>query len=414
MTELPQICFTYYIDDYVIHAIDEKYSMSEDLNQSTSIKDAFVIKGLDIPEYFEKVSFGVGSKYIYTQEQFVKEHYDTKLPPNEEGLPHIMTLVITNCLRHLRICGKELEDYSNNAVFFTLNCPHEAVPWNDYDQPRISYVFPVYGIYTGLTSFGEILEPTTAFDAILGMLDECLTEQYPNYNHLHGCMKAIKNGNAIYLAKILCKTYIDYDQNSYQNEYQYDLEQDPCDIPVYYKISYTDENGEEKVYVSSGITSVVNCTNLIVTPLPMTHSIIFKLKEIVQYEKIQMINKYKSFIDTTVDPIPDSVTIPFQSFILRLSGRYLPTSTVDSLIPQDKVLYDYISKTRRVTFQPCIGHVYNRIYVFNGKRFEQYSYNEDVDDEFETLALSNLQAIFDERCSYDPRYSRVNAFLIIN
>ena len=120
--------------------IDDTNVVRLDLRSSQRIKHKFQLKiiPVQLAEYFTDIAVGIGSKHMYVEGDFMKEHTDLRLPnialpehnskpyhkqvqftthfdfdydrqemqpENTSELPHIMTLVITDTLSHFKLDG---------------------------------------------------------------------------------------------------------------------------------------------------------------------------------------------------------------------------------------------------------------------------------------------------------------------
>jgi hypothetical protein len=147
--------------------------INSELRHSLSSSDNLIISKPDFfHDYFSKVKIGKGRKHIYTQDMFMKPHYDFKKAPLlntydttqtraiiTEELPHWGTLIVTNDIDRLLIMGKkvvvtpDMYGYSSPDncywILMNLHCKHE-VTLDFSNKTRQSYSFPIYGYYTGI------------------------------------------------------------------------------------------------------------------------------------------------------------------------------------------------------------------------------------------------------------------------
>jgi len=155
--------------------------VNTELRHSLSSENNLIISKPDFfHDYFSKVKIGKGRKHIYTQDMFMKPHYDFQKAPLinhylgdydettrsrqklTEELPHWGTLIVTNDIDRFLIMGKKViitpykYCYSSPSncywIIINLHCKHEVTL--DYsrnsNRTRQSYSFPIYGYYSGI------------------------------------------------------------------------------------------------------------------------------------------------------------------------------------------------------------------------------------------------------------------------
>lgn len=399
-----------------------------ELRQSTSIRGLFSFKMRDqIKRFFSKIKVGTGSKHIYVAGDFMKEHYDTKLP-DLDGLPHIMTLIVTNSIEELRVCGKPVPRISSDSyertygVLFTLNCPHEVLPIQ-YGT-RHSFVFPVYGEYKGLTTRpGK--ESINLYDSII----EALHDKANTPSHLHGWLKSVENPAVERLIIRLRKMDGDYigDANYGSNEYNgygdyrdHDDDYSEVEDQGVYAGTYTDEKGETVEGEFSSVFEIPFAKNLSIKAVSGKVMILKKIETLVLEEKADMEAKYKQFLDTEVPPLSPDTEIPSHPFFVQLQGRYLPAATAADLVSRDAVVQKFlVDKGRKVEFVPVSAgdRDYDAGLVFmfhDGKLVSTGSRWSRSVEKFDKLSSSGGYVEFDDQGGYDPHYSRVSGMLVVN
>lgn len=155
--------------------IKQEAQIRTDLRDSLSVLNQF---DTILPDKMQGVfssnpAVGIGSRHCYLKNKgFMKEHVDIRLADLDRR-PHWGTLVLTNNIDSLRICGKPVPlhkrtDKSNQyAVLFSLDCPHEVLI---SDQDRVSYTFPVFGRTAEIITVDTRIQ--NKFDIILCQIEE--------------------------------------------------------------------------------------------------------------------------------------------------------------------------------------------------------------------------------------------------
>jgi hypothetical protein len=427
-----------------------------DLRDSFTIKDKFRIK--DIPHvfkhYFSEIKIGVGSKHTYYENGFMKEHLDSRLP-DLDGLPHIMTLIVTDNLSKLKINGNFIKCPSTNldytvdgkfCIFFTLDCPHEVIPL-EFAEVRHSFTFPVYGKYTPMHTIlpnptlkvSESSEPTESkeptelnniYDVVLEQLDDFCNDIENDYAKLQGYIDSLNDSTASSLIVRLREHNGDYvprergGQRDHSRFIDYDLEDD---IEPKTKVTYTDSAGIKQEELISYSLSIPSATDVVISVLSFEDRILEKLKEIVQGLEKEYVESYKALIDEKVSPIDEKLVsqVPIQPFIMVLNGKYFFDATEENLIPCDKELCRFLRETckRTVIFKPSMNLTHlERLYstfiicytdIDNNQLSIQISQknNNRIETRFDVSA--DVAVEFDDQGGYDPIYTRQYGVLIV-
>lgn len=402
-----------------------------DLRDSLTIRHQFVLEPWyddQLPLFFEKGRFiiGKGSKHFYLPGQFVKEHLDTRLD-DLEGLPHVMTLIVTNHLEQLRVCGQQVSRERRAAVVFSLDCPHEVLP---SDTLRESFVFPVYGRFVGYRPIrtepnlecefddGDIdaIDRSTfrsVHDEILEKLDD-FDPVSSSYEEVRGWLKFLNNPKAQPLLRLL-KVLSGRDE-------WFDSET-PVQFPDDFRlvttvcVEHLDEHGQlQKTVLESGRKEiqVTAPQTITVTTSSPQDSIMAQLRAIVVEERDKLMAAYESRLKrslVSVEPIPDSVSIPKFPFVVALEGRYFRDSSTAQLIPFDRAVLNFLRAMRQADVFMGVTKPPNEMitYRWNRGSFIRTS----ASNKFDSLHISSAHVEFDDEHSYDPKYSAIRAYIVV-
>lgn len=424
-SELPQICVVIGISSNIIKHIDpishDVWEMTDGETSSVgvdgvSVVDTSVRKSESIYKKFEinnekkcystsesvniirrlfkKVHFGIGTKHIYSRGGFMKEHHDKKFPPhrldNGDELPHIMTMIVTKSLDDFRICGKSLDTVHiressygamHYVILFTLNCPHEVLP---VTSTRHSFVFPVYGIYNGVR-MSRVNNPLkSVYSDFLERIDDVINDSPDcrGLSALYGASKGISENIRILTAAI-CKIRDVYirDDDGYNGD---DYDDDNC---------VRNDNDDETVM----------------------RLLIILRKMIVELEE-DVTSEYKEFLNTETAPIPDDIIVPSCPFVIVLNGRYLPDSSIADLVPFDKRLYEFFSRSYATDFAPVTRTNMEELktYYYIDSNFKLCNGSDYASKRLKKLSVDDVYVEYDDEGGYDPHYSRVRAVLVVN
>jgi hypothetical protein len=384
--------------------VEGKDVYRSDLRKSESIKNAFTIELTNnVTRYFSKVKVGLGSKHIYVPGDFMKEHYDTKLP-DMDGLPHIMTMIVTDSIEQLKVCGQKVpvikgygsEYVKKYIVLFTLNCPHEVVTIEQ--GIRHSFVFPVYGHYRGV-KLKSYKQTGNLFDKILEVIDR--SDAYSSeLLYLEGWLKSLENPTINSLIHRLIKANDEY------------YEED-CNTETYYEVTYTDEKGERKTCDGVGSFEVSFAKDLILNLTKGQTQMLKEIRSLVVKEKQSANEEYAQFMKLEVNPFLDTTEVPLHPFTVVLQGRYLPTATVKDLISQDLAIYNFLTKKRKVTFYPLSSvDIYEQGCVLELVKTGLTS--ELSKPRYGLTSITEEQVDFNDEGGYEPSFTRVRAMLSVN
>ncbi len=374
-----------------------------------------------------QVEIGDGRKHIYDKGDFMKPHYDSTLPPRGQ-LPHTMTMLVTDDISPVRICGQPVQVTIGNhlpptsdsiwIVFFTLDCPHEVVPVN---CPRISFTFPVFGKYKGIApQIPESYNVRNVYELLLEKIDETDPENEDEVNELAGWIKLLRDDDFLRDVAVIQA----YNGETIRDHDGYPVIRDLSDYKdqstrVY--IRYTDESGTRKEHVldadedSFQVPEGSSDVNVFYSS-PQTAAMA-ALRDQIE-DMIQVVEP----VCITHDPIRDDVEVPSYAFLCRLQGRYQQFDTAEQLQPADRQLYDFLQrKGYRVAFYPLakdLQHFYVSEFkdkdsaipllewIWNDQRFAPLNEN-DLEH------VTDAEIVFDDSASYDIAFTRVFAMLAV-
>ena len=435
-----------------------------DLRQSKSIRDQFKLEHFpsELEPLFKEVEVGIGSKHVYYEGGFMKEHYDNRLPDkivevksyhstfklktntkDEEKekttlvFPHIMTLIITNNISNLRVNGQILNPKlktSYNEVYgvlFTLNSSHEVTPiekgtW--CTEPRCSFTFPIYGKYDPTYNIQKtiscdndknVLDNSNKYDIILAEIEQYITENKTesvdansnNAERLYGYIKILNDSELDCMIKKIINNISGYE--TYRiDSFGVDMDANFCEI------SYELMDGTK-------ITKVIDCTteipiakNICIKPANTTLSLLYKMKdhvinlkkeaELLVLEENKENEKNNEYPNYEFDKNP---------FIMVLSGKYFFDSTLADLTKQDTMIYQQLSsKSRKCTFVPIAKLPKKYSYLKNSIHIYQIMNNKLIKtsaDEIDGTNITSIDIEFDDSHSYDLSYRLLTAALIV-
>ncbi len=332
---------------------------SPEIRKSTSILNKFSLTYVSdkLQIFFTKnrLEIGTGSKHIYTEGCFLKEHYDTPLE-DKDGLPHIMTLMVTNSVKNLKVNGKPVKEifYDYSCVIFSINCPHEVTTIPSGCK-RQSFVFPIYGVYDPQNTIAKQITTTNLinkYDTILNIInDKIANDDFDSIDKLHAYIKMIDDR---YVNSIICKLRRICDEY-----YEFDSDNDDSEHKSYYKISYRLKDDTTVIdQFMSAIVNLSDVTNIEISPVDYKNTLLLNIRDKLTQLKQEDEEEYKSSINTELD---HSVKSELNDDIIRLSddtpciiilnGRYFKDT--DNLITIDKFVYDQLLLLKHtVTFIP--------------------------------------------------------------
>jgi len=405
--------------------MEGKVTYDPTLRKSKSIRNRFLVKPQDLyqmNQLFPKLHIGIGSKHFYEEGDFMKEHFDSRLPPDQEGLPHIMTLILTRDLAHLKVNGKLLEPPNPNyqttifGVLFSLNCPHEVTP---VKKKRVSFVFPVFGIYDPIATISKDIKsrnsnhPQSISQFVLDQVDQVveLEEQGQRKDYdlriLLGYVNALDNHDI----HMRTQRLLSLDDAWYASDQCQDLKgllqvTDAPWLKYFYiqnkkrQIAYTQEvdisqlsQEGKQVQSVEGVPAFLNC--LLNLQQDMQNLIEFEISEEQEDDE-----------DVQEDePFPVN-----QPFALVCSGRYYQDHKAPQhLTPVDRKIYDRLLEgERKMQFVPVATLPSLPIYYI------QRSGNISTKAPIHKIGYTtDIYAEFDDSNSYDPRFSLVNGVFLV-
>lgn len=312
-------------------SIEGKDTYRTDLRISWSLRDKFRIWLPDVlRNLFARVHVGLGSMHIYEPGGFMKEHLDAKRP-DENGLPHIMTLVLSRQPGNLRVCGAK-PNYPGTfgdafyLVLFSLNCPHEVTQTRD---TRVSLAFPVYGEYVGLRLRPVV--PENLFSVVLERLERADLAS-ADLRELQGWVKALDDDTATQLMFRIREAVDDYIADE---EYRYARSDPPC---AEIELTYVDADGRTCVVHGNPVAVPEGARNATARVSRGQQSL---MRQLVQHVRdLRDLNAATVERDVeTPPPIPADTSLPPLPFVVRLRGRY---ASVDMLMGVDLRVREFL------------------------------------------------------------------------
>ena len=423
--------------------MDGKTTYDPNLRKSKSVRNKFAVLPRElyrINGLFLKLEIGVGSKHVYEEGDFMKEHYDSRQPNESGGLPHIMTLILTRDLSHLMVNGKPLEAPEKSpygtgiyGVLFSLNCPHEVTP---VKEPRVSFVFPVFGIYDPITNISKQIKcrrrgiPQSITDHVFTKVKEVvasLLQHGKNKNttddlrQMYGYIKALGNESiSLRTEKLLAldDTWYEPSDGAYGRV---------VDTP-WLKCSYICDNKLYTIYQKSvNVKEMAKYGNFVqsVEGVPAFLTCLLNLKDdILQLAEDEESDEEddESDDDDNEEEQPEEnpeqkqknqvdVFPPGQPFAIICSGRYFQDHVApQGLTPIDRKIYDrLVQEERKVQFIPVAEKpLMTTFYIQRSGRVTRAQPTHRIG------YTTDIWAEFDDSNSYDPRYTLVyGVFLVV-
>lgn len=380
-----------------------------DLRRSITIKDSFkVTLPSKFRQLFSKVIVGVGSKHIYAKGDFMKEHLDTKRE-DLNGLPHIMTLIVTNDVSPMRVCGKRLytdeDGHSSIFVLFTLNCPHEILP---VSMERHSFAFPVYGIYKGLTQALNT-RGTSVYQAALNHLED-VNPFDDNLAESQGWVDMTEIGEAISMFKQIRLANGEWLSGCERDN---TLSEDDGSV----SIKYTDEHGERQELTITTETSIAHATNITITPIKIQRRLFDHILALIRQEETAHTDAKDAMVDVTAPSIRPDTRIPDCPFTVTLRGHYDPDDGVEDLIQADRAVYDFLTESKRpfvfvpratrTTEWPTYIAVKDTLVTINRDYWSD-------EPEVKPSVVTDAYVEHNDEGQYDPRYTALYGLFVVN
>ena len=422
--------------------MDGKTTYDPTLRKSKSVRNKFTVLPREvyrIKDLFLKLEIGVGSKHMYEEGDFMKEHFDSRQPDESGGLPHIMTLILTRDLSHLIVNGKPLEapDKSPHGtgiygVLFSLNCPHEVTP---VKKPRVSFVFPVFGIYDPIANISKQIKcrrpgkPQSITDHVLTKVEEVidsLLQRGKNKNttdelrQMYGYIKALDNENICLRTERLLAlddTWYEPGDNAVGRV---------VDTP-WLKCLYIRDNKLYTIYQKSvNVKEMAQYGNHVqsVEGVPAFFTCLLNLKDDIH----QLAEAEESDDDDDEDEDDEDddeqpeenpeqkqenqvdVFPPGQPFAIICSGRYFQDHIAPrDLTPIDRKIYDRLVKEeRKIQFIPVAEKpLMTTFYIQRSGRVTRTPPTHRIG------YTTDIWAEFDDSSSYDPRYTLVHGVFLV-
>lgn len=411
-----------------------KNTLSPELRESLSIRDKFVLSWgySDISSLFTKFHAGNGSKHIYFEGNFMKEHTDARKPDikSKDGtnLSHIMTLVITDDISCLKVNGEIVQSddsshYGRFAVLFSLNCRHEILPVN---KTRISYVFPIYGVFSPVEEIANDISSSISSrgtkrprkiheivyekmeSAVNGVLSGKIKKNDHDYfRKLHAYVKVTNDD--LLNTKMYRLRKLAGDWASYNNNYEESSEEE--EVKFHYELTTT--SGEKREGYSCEIVEQ-NIAKIRVTAVDKFLSLLMNIRDEVQdwknSEEIgESEEESQGDFKSQGDPLNNfkSYDFPRNPFVLVLSEQYFLDSKIIDLSSLDRSVYDFLSEKRQVMFVPvakeprCVASLFLTRNGTISEKPSSFRYTTEIYPEF------------DDGSEYDPSYSLVYGMLVV-
>lgn len=421
--------------------VEGELSVRPELRRSKSVRDKFKFEyRSDFLFYFSKIEIGIGNKHIYSPGDFMKKHYDSRLPPRN-GLEHIMTMVVVDYYDDaLLVDGKRpnppsnIQEYSYNrqhkCVFFTLNMPHEVVP---SITPRISFTFPIFGIYDfiGVMKKSCIRKRTISvhehvFTQVCKYIETTRTKdgEEIDFMRLFGLIKALQNTDLNCRMKTIIR---DHYGHWYDNvELFDDAEKDK--VYFQYRLNPNDAWKETDSLVFRNPDYIeVKSVSPIMNGLLNIRDVIRREIDAKTVEKTEE----EPEVSKNVENGKVSKGVPHESdfsaqteqknpqkilnfdpnpFIAICEKRYFTDSTINDLSVSDRAVYDELLNAKRtVAFVP-VAHIFECFPVY---RIENgyIGKTETLHSKFNFV--SSIDVEFDDNGSYNPSYELVHGIFLV-
>jgi len=352
--------------------IKQEEQSRTDLRDSLSVLNQFdaVLPDKMHGVFSSNPAVGIGSRHCYLKNKgFMKEHVDIRLADLNRR-PHWGTLVLTNNIDSLRICGKPVPlhkrtDKSDQyAVLFSLDCPHEVLI---SDLDRVSYTFPVFGRTADKISVDTRIQ--NKFDITLDQIEE--------YQQKGGDVRIVD-------AYVNLLGYDEICRDRLKKLIQLQQQDD------YYEGDIIDVDED---FLLKALRSRVEA-----------------LRQSAQEEVPVEFEEKTQLAEDQYFP-----TIPF---VIELSATYSKDATVESLCVTDKEIYDRVcGLNRSFTFLPRSAGTNGLMlklvsgYLQPCIRPQQLKASEDVQVPAE---IANVSTEFNDSNAYYAYYDPVRAYLVVN
>lgn len=414
--------------------IEGKLVLDKTLRSSTSIRSAYTMyMPSKIDVLFEKCKLGVGSKHIYHVGDFMKAHYDTRLPPMEileynskskkkehVTYNHIMTLLL---IKNSGYRGGDLyvEDkkvvsdakyynyggYSESyvVVLFSLNASHEVKPVTE--GTRHVFAFPVYGEYNPMLSVRNQLQAETVYDiksVVMEKLKQELLDVLAKDTDDSEKRRAMIQGYVTTLG--------DHDASAMFTKYRkasgdYVLEySDHCDdepVVLRTKVTYMLDGVEHTQVVYDEFQVPAGATCVTVSVANASYQILENLIDYVSEMQDADVNRKD-------DKYHEETQVPDHPFTVFLTGRYFNDSTTHDLTPDDRKVLDVVKQLgRKIEFMPvaCWDTRWNDVVGLS------YVDGKFIKGTPHTSRVNSIEVEFDDQGGYDPIYSLVYGMLLV-
>lgn len=447
-----------------VYKIGEQDVVDTSLRKSMSVRKSYRV---DLPKcmkhLFVECEVGIGNMHVYKKGDFMKKHYDTRLPDEwvtytsdmHRKYPHIMTLLIIQnfdytggdlVVEDSKLVSPEEKSFTGMSygkmtpapyigVLFSLNAAHEVLPV--LDGTRVVFAFPVYGTYNPTSSITQRIvarDVTTVKNHVLRELKEELmyAEGFKEEKADSSTRRAIVQG---YVAALndsdILKMFVRYrnkcgdvvpaESIDYAIGYGHghDCSDDDADSNRSYVITVSYNIGDEpheytlteKPYkVPEGATNIIIKRNYGESDL--LRDIIDEVEALQEANKLKVENpamsdKYEDEIDPCKEELQEILTKPF---IVLLGTTYYEDVTINDLDEDDMNTYIMLRNMRkRITLVHKASIQADRKLPYLVRKGDKLC----IPKTFESSCVASLYLEFNDEGSYIPTYTLGCSMLIV-
>ncbi len=377
----------------------------------------------DIQKLFSKVHFGLGTEYMIDgNHRFMKECFEEK-KPDLNGLPHIMTLIVTRDPKTLKVNGKNVSqhfkqritkgygsrssepDMTDTAVFVPLECSYEFLP----SFTRFT-IFPVYGVYQGLKAERCRGDGQIFHNHVLKILEDLDDDSKSDSDDESDSDDSDSDRSNItnLTGYFDCSQLYHLDVHLQKDEgerYPYPclwcmggkyLTFEPISL-----VEYTDRDQNQVKCKMTRDIDIPFARNLKIKIFSQREIIIEKMKECIIDHKRNTEKEWLTAIKLDRSQELAQVSeLPDQPFMVPLEGIYKTYTSIEDLVKTDREMYNFLmSKNRHISVVPSTVVAFpfkydNFVYTFeNGefkrgfarKSYDLFSIYIDRDDSYRDL-----------------------------
>lgn len=372
----------------------------------------------DIQKLFSKVQFGLGTEYtIDGNHRFMKECFEEK-KPDLNGLPHIMTLIVTRDPKTLKVSGKNVSqhfkqritkgyisrssepDMTETGVFVPLECSYEFLP----SFTRFT-IFPVYGFYQGLKVERFSNDGKIFHNHVLKILGDLEDDSKSDSDE--------ESETAI--------EWIGYFNCSQLNHLTFHLQRDegdrdPClwcmggkslTLEPISLVEYTDRDQNQVNCKMVGDIDIPFARNLKIKIFSQREIIIEKMKECIIDDKRTTEKEWLTAIELDrSQELAQVIELPDQPFMVPLEGIYKTYTGIEDLVKTDRDMYNFLmSKNRHISVVPSTAVAFpfkydNFTYTFENGKFKRGFARKSYD----------LFSVY----IYQDDFARMKGFFVVN